>query len=407
MRGFWNKLGHKFLSTLEYGNLEVQYPHGQIKHYGDKSGLHVKLILHKSSFFKRISFYGDVGFGESYMDGDFECNDLCALIEIALINSHKLGIKSEDYSKNRFSNLLPNFNRIKHMLRKNSKTKAQKNIAEHYDLSNEFFALMLDESMMYSSAIFAHKEESLHDAQLRKIRLLAQKLGIKKGDRVLEIGSGWGEMALHLAKEFECHVTTVTLSKEQKALCENKFAKEGVEAQIEILLKDYRDLEGKYDAIISVEMFEAVGLEFFDVFFKKCQSLLKPEGVLVMQVITIPDQRYDSYASSTDFIQKYIFPGGHLPSVFKILQTTSEHTRFNLLHLEDFTEHYAKTLHIWDENFTKNLLHVRALGFDEYFIRMWKMYLKYCEAGFITRNIGVVQLVFTQDQNMNLNKGLL
>ncbi len=407
MKGFWSKLGHKFLSTLEYGNLEVHYPHGEVKHYGDGNGYHVSLHLHKSQFFKRLSFFGDIGFAESYMDGDFDCDNLGDLIEIALINSHKLGIKSEDYSKNRFSNLLPNFNRIKHLLRKNSKTKAQKNIAEHYDLSNDFFTLMLDKSMMYSSAVFADKNESLYDAQMRKIKLLAQKLNVKKGSKVLEIGSGWGAMAIYLAKELECEVTTVTLSKEQKELCHKRFKEEDVDENIKILLKDYRDLEGQFDAIISVEMFEAVGSEYFDIFFKQCQSLLKPEGVLVMQVITIPDQRYAAYSKSTDFIQKYIFPGGHLPSVSKVLQVTSEHTRFNLLHLEDFTEDYAKTLHIWDENFTKNLLHVKALGFDGYFIRMWKMYLKYCEAGFITRNIGVMQFVFTQDQNMNLNKGLL
>jgi cyclopropane-fatty-acyl-phospholipid synthase len=407
MKGFWSKLGHKFLSTLEYGNLEVHYPHGEVKNYGDGNGHHVKLHLHNSKFFKRLSFFGDIGFAESYMDGDFDCDNLGNLIEIALINSHKLGIKSEDYSKNRFSNLLPNLNRIKHLLRKNSKTKAQKNIAEHYDLSNDFFTLMLDKSMMYSSAVFADKNESLYDAQMRKIKLLALKLGVKKGSKVLEIGSGWGAMAIYLAKELECEVTTVTLSKEQKELCHKRFKEEDVDENIKILLKDYRDLEGQFDAIISVEMFEAVGSEYFDIFFKKCQSLLKPEGVLVMQVITIPDQRYAAYSKSTDFIQKYIFPGGHLPSVNKILSVTAEHTRFNLLHLEDFTEDYAKTLHIWDENFTKNLLNVKALGFDEYFIRMWKMYLKYCEAGFITRNIGVMQFVFTQDQNMNLNKGLL
>jgi cyclopropane-fatty-acyl-phospholipid synthase len=214
-------------------------------------------------------------------------------------------------------------------------------------------------------------------------------------------------MAIHLAKEKQCDVTTVTLSKEQKALCEERFKEEEVEKQIEILLKDYRDLEGTFDAVIAVEMFEAVGKEYFDIFFKKCESLLKPSGVLVMQIITMPDQRYAAYSKGTDFIQKYIFPGGHLPSVGKILDTTSNHTRLNLLHMEEFTEDYAKTLRLWSNAFEQKLSHVKKLGFDEYFIRMWKMYLSYCEAAFITRNINLVQVAFTRDQNIHLNRGLV
>lgn len=236
---------------------------------------------------------------------------------------------------------------------------------------------------------------------------MAKKLRIQKGAKVLEIGSGWGAMAAYLAKEMECDVTTVTLSTEQKALCHERFKLEDVEDKVDVLLKDYRDLEGSFDAIISIEMFEAVGEEYFDIFFKKCESLLKPEGVIAMQVITIPDQRYQAYKNSTDFIQKYIFPGGHLPSVSKILDVTSKHTRLNLIHMEEFAEDYAKTLRIWNENFHNKLEEVKALGFDEYFIRMWRMYLNYCEAAFITRNIGLVQLVFSRDQNMQLNKGLI
>lgn len=379
---------------------------GSKKIYGNKQLPHAKLKIHKSSFFRRIAFYGDIGFAESYMDGEFDTDNLHNLIKLSLINSKQLGTKSEDYKKNRFANLLPNFDRVRHVMRKNSKTCSKKNIARHYDLSNDFFKLMLDESMMYSSAIFDSHEDDLHSAQKRKIEHLAKKLRIKKGSKVLEIGSGWGAMALFLAKEMECEVTTVTLSKEQKALCHERFKLEEVEHKIDILLKDYRDIEGSYDAIISIEMFEAVGAEYFDVFFKKCESLLKPSGVLAMQVITIPDQRYKAYAKSTDFIQKYIFPGGHLPSVSKVLEITTNHTRLNLIHMEEFTEDYAKTLRLWDENFSAKLEDVKALGFDEYFIRMWKMYLNYCEVAFITRNIGLVQMVFSRDQNMDLNRGL-
>ncbi|OYY55086.1 MAG: cyclopropane-fatty-acyl-phospholipid synthase, partial [Sulfurovum sp. 28-43-6] len=351
--------------------------------------------------------YGDIGFSESYMDGDFEASDLPALITLFLNNSKTLAIKSEDKNANRLVNLLPQFNKIKHWMRKNSKTRSQKNISEHYDLSNDFFSLMLDETMMYSSAVFKKPDESLHEAQKRKIALLADKLRIQKGAKVLEIGSGWGAMAIHLAKERDCDVTTVTLSKEQKALCEERFKKEEIEKQVEVLLKDYRDLEGTFDAIIAVEMFEAVGKEYFDVFFKKCESLLKPSGVLVMQIITMPDQRYAAYAKGTDFIQKYIFPGGHLPSLAKILETTSSHTRLNLLHMEEYTEDYAKTIQLWHEAFLQKLDEVKKLGFDDYFIRMWKMYLSYCEAAFVTRNINLVQVAFTRDQNTHLNKGLV
>jgi cyclopropane-fatty-acyl-phospholipid synthase len=407
MKGFWNKMGDKYLSKIALGTLEVLYPCGVTKVYGNMQEPRVKISIIESSFFRRIAFYGDIGFAESYMDGDFDTSNLHDLIKLSLLNSKELGTKSEDYKKNRFTNLLPNFNRVKHLMRKNSKTRSRKNISEHYDLSNDFFKLMLDETMMYSSALFSSHEDDLHTAQKRKIEHLAKKLRIQKGSKVLEIGSGWGAMALYLAKEMECEVTTVTLSSEQKALCHERFKHEDVEQKIDILLKDYRDLEGKYDAIISIEMFEAVGAEYFDVFFKKCESLLKPHGVLAMQVITIPDQRYKAYSKSTDFIQKYIFPGGHLPSVSKVLDVTTNHTRLNLVHMEEFAEDYAKTLRIWDENFSARLDEVKALGFDEYFIRMWKMYLNYCEAAFITRNIGLVQMVFSRDQNMDLNRGLI
>ncbi|CAA6816853.1 MAG: Cyclopropane-fatty-acyl-phospholipid synthase (EC, plant type [uncultured Sulfurovum sp.] len=407
MKSFWNKIGHNYFKKIEQGTLSVSYPCGTTHIYGNEGLPVVDVTINRSVFFKRLALYGDVGFAESYMDGDFDTPMLSDLISLALINSHKLGTKSEDYAKNRLQNLFPFVNRIKHLLRKNSKTRSRKNISEHYDLSNDFFKLMLDDTMMYSSAIFKSKEEDLHTAQKYKIQHLAQKLGIKKGEKVLEIGSGWGAMAIYLAKELECDVTTVTLSVEQKALCEERFKLEEVEAKIDILLKDYRDIEGRFDAIISVEMFEAVGAEYFATFFSKCESLLKPSGVLAMQVITIPDQRYHAYAKSTDFIQKYIFPGGHLPSVHKILEVNTQHTRLNLLHLEEFAEDYARTLHLWQKNFNTKMDEVKALGFDEYFIRMWRMYLSYCESAFITRNIGLVQLVFSRDQNMHLNRGLI
>ena len=407
MQKLWNKFGDNFFSKIKIGTLEVIYKNGTIKLYGEKKiEEKITLEIHNNRFFTRVMLYGDIGFSESYIDEDFETSNLTKLIELALLNAKYLGTTSEN-EKNKLINLMPIFNKIKHNLRKNSKTNSRKNISAHYDLSNEFYKLMLDETMMYSSAVFSHKEQDLYEAQKNKLEKLSSKLNLKEGSKVLEIGSGWGAMALHLANDKKCEVTTVTLSVEQKKLCENRFKEHNVEDKIDILLKDYRDLNGKFDAIIAVEMFEAVGKEYFHIFFKKCQELLKPNGVLVLQVITMPDQRYKDYSKGTDFIQKYIFPGGHLPSISKILEVTSKHTRLNLNHLEEFTEDYAKTLNIWHENFEKKLEEVKKLGFDEYFIRMWKMYLNYCEAAFLTRNINLHQLVFTRDQNIDLNKGLI
>lgn len=407
MQKLWNKFGDNFFSKIKIGTLEVIYKDGNIKLYGEKNVAEkITLEIYNNRFFSRTLLYGDIGFCESFIDKDFETSNLTKLLELALLNAQYLGTTSEN-EKNKLINLMPIFNKIKHSLRKNSKTNSRKNISAHYDLSNEFYKLMLDETMMYSSAVFSHKNQDLYEAQKNKLEKLSSKLNLKEGSKVLEIGSGWGAMALHLANDKGCEVTTVTLSVEQKKLCEDRFKEHNIEDKIDILLKDYRDLNGKFDAIIAVEMFEAVGKEYFHIFFKKCQELLKPNGVLVLQVITMPDQRYKAYSKGTDFIQKYIFPGGHLPSISKILEVTSKHTRLNLNHLEEFTEDYAKTLNIWHENFEKKLEEVKKLGFDEYFIRMWKMYLNYCEAAFLTRNINLHQLVFTRDQNIDLNKGLI
>ncbi len=406
MTGFYNRMGDRYLKKLTHGDLSVTYPDGTHKVYGNGMAPHASMTLKTSAFFKRLALFGDIGFAESYMDGDFECDDLTTLMSIAMDNSQHLQTLSEHEKPFSLYNLLPQFNRVRHWMRKNSKTRSRKNISQHYDLSNDFFALMLDDTMMYSSAVFGSNQESLHEAQKRKIDLLAQKLRLKPNAKVLEIGSGWGSMATHLAQQYGADVTTLTLSIEQLKHSKERFDAHGVSDRIDILLKDYRDMEGKFDAIIAVEMFEAVGREYFDIFFKKCESLLTPSGVIAMQIITIPDQRYDAYCRGTDFIQKYIFPGGHLPSVSKLLETTSRHTRLNLLHMEEFTEDYAKTLRLWNQNFHDKLDEIKKLGFDDYFIRMWRMYLTYCEAGFLTRNINLVQVVFTRDGNTHLNQGL-
>lgn len=398
MKPLWNALGKRFLTRIKKGSLSVTFPNGEVKHYGEENATSIHLHVKHPNFFKRLFLYGDIGFAESYMDEEFECDDLQGLIALAIANASSLGTLSEHEKKVPWYNLLPHFNRVRHTLRHNSKTRAAKNISEHYDLSNGFFSLMLDKSMMYSAALFKGEEESLYDAQIRKMEHLAQKLNLKKGMRVLEIGSGWGSMASYLASHYGVHVTTLTLSAEQLKHAKERFKTDGVEGQIDILLQDYRDAQGVFDAIISIEMFEAVGREYFDLFFKKCQSLLSPQGMLVMQIITMPDHRYDAYCKGTDFIQKYIFPGGHLPSVAKLREVTHQHTDFSLCHIETFGFHYAKTLRIWSDNFHQKLDNVKQLGFDGYFIRMWKMYLAYCEAAFLSSSIDLVQVVFARNQ---------
>ncbi len=406
LQGFWNKIGHYFFSKIQQGHLQVTYDNGTTFNYGNRNEPSSHLHLKNHKIFKKLFLYGDIGFAESYMDNDFEVDDLTKLIEIALINTEYLHTLSEYEKLSSLYNLVPYFNRLRHKLHKNSKKLAKRNISQHYDLSNHFFSLMLDKTMMYSSAVFQSKTDSLEEAQRYKIKKLAEKLNINSKSKVLEIGSGWGAMSSYLAQEIGCEVVSLTLSEEQKKYCDEQIKKESID-NLTILVKDYRDMQGKFDAILAVEMFEAVGKEYFHQFFKKCEQLLVKSGVMVLQVITVPDQRYECYQKDSDFIRKYIFPGGHLPSLKSLLKVTHDHTRFNLLGLEDFTEHYAKTLQIWKRNFNEKIDKVIDLDFDDYFIRMWNMYLSYCQAGFLTRNINLLQVVFTRDQNMSLNQGLL
>ncbi|KIM10165.1 MAG: cyclopropane-fatty-acyl-phospholipid synthase [Sulfuricurvum sp. PC08-66] len=400
---YFERIGDTLLSAITQGHLHVTYSDGQRRIYGDKKSKPITLVLKNGHLFRRLALFGDIGFAQSYLEGDFEVDDMTALVRLALENSATLGVRSSD-KKGGFRALIPHWNRLKHALRKNSKKKSRKNIAHHYDLSNEFFALMLDETMLYSSALFARIDEPLHVAQERKIAHLASKLRLPRGAKVLEIGSGWGAMAIHLAQTYDAKVTTLTLSQAQKSYCEARFAALGLLDHIEVRLEDYRDTRGTYDAIVAVEMFEAVGHDYFATFFRQCQHLMAPHALLALQVITIPDWRYDDYRTSTDFIQEYIFPGGHLPSLEAILHTTKRHTHLELLHMEDFTPHYAVTLHRWYKNFMHRIDDIRALGFDERFLRMWRLYLNYCEAAFATRNIGLAQLVFTPANNMRLNQ---
>ncbi len=279
-------------------------------------------------------------------------------------------------------------------LRRNTPSGSHKNISAHYDLSNDFYRLWLDETMAYSAAIFPDAKATLHDASQHKFDLICQKLELQRNDHLLEIGTGWGGFALHAAKNYGCRVTTTTISRQQYDYAQDLFAKHGLTERIQLLDQDYRSLSGQYNKLVSIEMIEAVGHEYLPTYFAKCNALLEHGGRMVLQAITIPDQRYEGYRRSIDFIQRYIFPGGALPSLGAIQRAVGTQTTLLLTGLQDYGLDYARTLAAWRERFFDQLHQVRRLGFDEQFIRTWDYYLSYCMAGFRERQIGLAQLVF-------------
>jgi cyclopropane-fatty-acyl-phospholipid synthase len=343
-------------------------------------------------------WYADIGFAEAYIDGDWETDHLTNLLKLMLLNLEDLPLSG---SKRRLLsiNLLKFVNRFAHRLRPNSVRGSRSNISEHYDLSNEFFSLWLDPTMMYSSARFARPDMTLEEAQVEKVDRLCRKLRLQAGDRVLEIGSGWGGFAVHAAKRYGARVTTVTISKEQYAIAVERVAREGVANLVEVRLQDYRTITGTYDKLVSIEMLEAVGHEYLETYFAKCQEVLTKNGLMAFQVITSPDSRYDEFRKGVDFIQKHVFPGTLLPSIAAMMSAVRKTGGMHLFDLEDFGLDYARTLATWRSQFNARLDEVRGLGFNERFIRKWNYYLSYCEAGFAMRNISVVQMVFTGPNN--------
>jgi len=289
--------------------------------------------------------------------------------------------------------------RLFHWINRNSHEGARRNIAAHYDLGNEFFATWLDETMMYSSAIFDRPDSGLHEAQLRRLRHICEKLELKPGDHVVEIGTGWGGFAIYAAQHYGCRVTTTTISREQYEMAAQRVTAAGVQDKVTLLLKDFRDLGGRYDKLVSIEMIEAIDHDLFGVYFSKCSELLKPEGAMLIQAITIADQRYDEYRKSIDFIQRYIFPGSGLPSSAVMTKSVARNTDMRLLGLEDIGLHYATTLNHWRKNFFDRISEIRVQGFSDSFIRMWEYYLCYCEAAFLERAISDVQILFAKPEN--------
>ncbi len=334
------------------------------------------------------------------MAGRWHCDDLTGLAQLFLRNPQVL------YGLNRGPGRLVSLvNKVWHALRRNTLQGSRKNIAAHYDLGNELFELFLDDTMMYSCGIFEHPHASLQQASIEKLDRVCRKLELHTGDHLLEIGSGWGGLALHAARHYGCRVTTTTISREQYELARERVSQAGLDDRITVLCKDYRELSGQYDKLVSIEMIEAVGHAYFDTYFEKCSSLLKPDGLMLLQSITIAEQRYAAARRSVDFIQRYIFPGGCLPSVAVISDAVARNTDMRLLHLEDIGPHYATTLKHWRERFMAKLDEVRALGYPEEFIRMWEYYLCYCEGGFRERAIGTAQVLLGKP--LNRRKALL
>lgn len=352
------------------------------------------IVVSDAVFFEKCLLHGDIGFAESYIDGDWETDDLERLFAWFLMNAGDAPTLSGSRAKNGLLGCLRFVHRVGHLLRPNTRSGARRNIAEHYDLSNEFFALWLDDSMLYSSAIFERPEMTLAEAQSEKIDRLCRLLRLRPGMRILEIGCGWGAFAIHAAKNYGVHVTGLTLSGRQAEFALARIREQGLTEAIDIRLCDFRDHDGAYDAIVSIEMMEALGHANVPVFCEACDRLLKPEGAAALQFITVPDARYEELRRGVDFIQKHIFPGSLLLSQGRVDALLARNGGFTRTDTRELAGDYAETLRRWEETFRARHASVTALGFDEAFVRKWRYYLKYCEAAFAARHIGVVQALY-------------
>ena len=390
------------LPALQGGSLTVTNEAGRT-HYGrsldtcdlrGREPLDAVMTVHRDRFYRRALLGSDIGVGESYVDGDWTTTDLVTLTRLMIRN---LAMVEEKGGMTR--RLIKSVGGIARRLRDNSLTGSRKHIREHYDLGNEFFRLFLDDLLMYSSGYFESGHETLEQAQQRKLEAICRKLDLGPRDHVLEIGTGWGGFAVWAATRHGCRVTTTTISEEQHRHATEWAARLGGDAggRVSVLLTDYRQLEGQFDKIVSIEMFEAVGLNHYDEYFGAVDRLLKPNGAMLMQTITVDEQHFPNYHGAPDWIEKHIFPGGELASIGEILKSMSRATSMSLYHAENFGTHYARTLHEWRARYRRQLDRVRALGFSERFIRMWDLYLAFCEAAFLERHAGVFQLVLNKN----------
>jgi cyclopropane-fatty-acyl-phospholipid synthase len=357
-------------------------------------GLAARIDVHRPRFYRRAVAGGALGVAAAYLDGDWDCDDLAALFRIFVRNMGNTGRLDRGTAR-----VATAINRAWHRARANTSTGSRRNIRDHYDLGNDLFRLFLDESMTYSAGVFEHPGATLADAQFAKLDRICRKLDLGPGHRVLEIGTGWGSFALHAARHYGCHVTTTTISDAQYELAAERVREAGLADRVTLLRSDYRDLEGTYDRLVSIEMIEAVGHEYLDTFFGCCSARLAPEGRMLLQVITTGDQYYEQYRRSVDFIQRYVFPGSLCPSLGAMIGALGRATDLRITHLEDLTADYAETLRRWRARFLERADDVQALGYPERFVRLWDYYLQYCEAGFAERHIGDLQLVLDKPRN--------
>ncbi|AXI63427.1 MULTISPECIES: SAM-dependent methyltransferase [Pseudomonas] len=383
------------LAQLKHGQLVV-IEDGERQVFGTPgSALLGEIHVLDAAAWGMVAGNGSIGAGEAFIHGYWSSPDLTAVVRVFVSNLEVL-----DGMEGGLAKIGRPLVRGLHWLNRNTRKGSQKNIAAHYDLGNDLFEQFLDPTMMYSAAQFLSPDDSLEQAQLNKLERICQKLALEPGDHLLEIGTGWGSMALYAAQHYGCKVTTTTLSKEQYAFTARRIESLGLQDRVTLLLKDYRDLTGQYDKLVSIEMIEAVGHRFLPTYFKQCAHLLKSNGLMLLQAITIRDQRYEQAKRGVDFIQRYIFPGGALPCVQKMLEIVSRDTDMNLLHMEDFGLHYARTLRLWHENFRHAHGRLSELGYDDYFLRLWEFYLCYCEGGFLERTIGTAQLLLAKPAAM-------
>ncbi len=386
-RAVWRRL-----EKLEHGRLILQY--GSRRRVFGKEGrnsLTATVDIRDPRFYRQLMMGGSLGAAEAYIRGYWECEDLVSLVRIFCRND---GLSAE--LERGPARILHFLRLVSHRMRRNSASGSRRNIAAHYDLGNDFFSLFLDESLSYSCALFPAGASTLHEASIAKFDRICRKLDLTAKDSLLEIGSGWGGLALHAAKKYGCRVTTTTISRHQYQFTKNLIEEAGLRNHVTVLMQDYRQLRGAYDKIVSIEMIEAVGEQYFDTYFRICSELLKHEGRMLLQAIVIPDQKFDRYRRSVDFIRQYIFPGGCLPSIGAICGSIGRASDFRLSHLEDITPHYAETLARWRRNFLARREEVKKLGFSEEFIRTWEFYFCYCEGGFLERAIGDVQILLTK-----------
>jgi cyclopropane-fatty-acyl-phospholipid synthase len=357
----------------------------------EECDLRASLNVHHPRFYTQVLFGGSIGAGEAYIAGHWSSDDLTVLLRIILLN--EMVFRGLDRGLSRLKAALY---KAYHFLHKDSRKGSRTNIAAHYDLGNDFYALFLDETLTYSCAIFDRPESSLQEASVAKYERICKKLQLSEKDHVLEIGSGWGGFAIHAVGRYGCRVTTATISRAQHDLALERIRNAGAGDRVQVLFKDYRDLKGRFDKLVSIEMIEAVGHHYLETFFHCCSNLLTEQGTMLIQAITIADQAFERHKKEVDFIKRYIFPGSCIPSVAAMGDAVAAATNLRLVHLEDITPHYARTLRTWRERFFDNIQQVRALGYSETFIRMWEFYLCYCEAGFHERYLGDVQMVFTK-----------